>query len=589
MKIFSPNDVFQSSLIIKEIFAKNENLETLRSELLKKINTLQYEIFMDGSTSLHVLDKIIVRDCARAWRSMLNPRSEKIAGHSILEIMFRAFKGENTTGYNSAFWAEIVHLVRGVEGQIQIHDETEKDKCGAILSGREMALWRSEKLNEIGAYIGRYISRYESGLGQDAINRRKQRRRKILSALSGKTTDWNNWKWHVRNIAKNAESLARIAPLSEDDVRNISNAVQSCIPFGVTPYYASLFDDNTAEGRDRSIRAQVIPPERYVESFHETEKDFMLETDTSPEDRITRRYPSIVIFKPYNSCPQICVYCQRNWEIKSPMFPGAMAKREELERAFRWLEENDAISEVIVTGGDPLVMTDSTLKKILDRLSSIEHIKIIRIGTRTPVTLPMRFTSALCRMLASYIVPGKRMLCLMTHVQHPYEVTPEFVRAIHLLKRNGISVYNQLVYTFYVSRRFEAAALRKLLRECGVDPYYTFYPKGKEETIDYRVPVARLLQEQKEEARLLSGLCRTDEAVFNLPGIGKNYLNAWQHRDLISIARDGSRIYEFHPWEKKIVPQKTYIAKDVPIYEYLKRLESLGEDVNEYANIWFYF
>jgi lysine 2,3-aminomutase len=129
-----------------------------------------------------------------------------------------------------------------------------------------------------------------------------------------------------------------------------------------------------------------------------------------------------------------------------------------------------------------------------------------------------------------------------------------------------------------------------LLKLSGIEPYYTFNTKGKEETKEYRVPLARLLQEQKEESRLLPGLARTDEAVFNVPGLGKNYLRARQHRDLISIMPDGSRLYEFHPWEKNITENvKTYIGKDVPILDYLKNLAEIGEDVQKYKTIWYYY
>ncbi|MHA1569190.1 MAG: KamA family radical SAM protein, partial [Alphaproteobacteria bacterium] len=112
---------------------------------------------------------------------------------------------------------------------------------------------------------------------------------------------------------------------------------------------------------------------------------------------------------------------------------------------------------------------------------------------------------------------------------------------------------------------------------------------GKEETADYRVPIARLLQEQKEEARLMPGLVRTDEIVYNVPRLGKTPLRATQHRDLLSILPDGARVYEFHPWEKNIVRQRTYISKDVPILHYLQRLEEIGEDSAGYESIWHYY
>jgi len=201
----------------------------------------------------------------------------------------------------------------------------------------------------------------------------------------------------------------------------------------------------------------------------------------------------------------------------------------------------------------------------------------------------MRITEDLAEMLASFRKPGLREIALVTHVEHAYEVTPEMVEAVDRLKRRGINVYNQMVFTFENSRRFEAALLRKMLRLAGIDPYYTFNMKGKEETEKLRVPMARLLQEQKEEARLLSGLDRTDEAVYNVPRLGKNYLRAAQHRDLIGILPDGRRVYEFHPWEKKMILQETFVIPDVPILSYLEKLEARGEDPRDYESIWYYF
>jgi lysine 2,3-aminomutase len=128
-----------------------------------------------------------------------------------------------------------------------------------------------------------------------------------------------------------------------------------------------------------------------------------------------------------------------------------------------------------------------------------------------------------------------------------------------------------------------------VLRRVGIDPYYTFIPKGKEETGEYRVPLARLLQEQREEARLMPGSRRTDEAVYNVPGLGKNYLRAFQHRDLLAVLPNGSRIYDFHPWEKGVSGSRDYVGTDVPLLQYLARLEALGEDPDKYESIWYYY
>jgi len=236
-----------------------------------------------------------------------------------------------------------------------------------------------------------------------------------------------------------------------------------------------------------------------------------------------------------------------------------------------------------------LVMSDRKLKEILDRLAAIPHVERIRIGTRTPVTMPMRITDKLVELLGSYREPGRREICVITHIEHPFEVNQDMVSAVERLRRRGIPVYNQHVYTFYSSRRFEAVALRRLLRLIGVDSYYTFNAKGKEETAAYRVPIARLLQEQREEARLSPGLVRSDEAVYNVPALGKNYIRAAQDRELLAILPDGSRLYEFHPWEKFTSSKKTYVARDVSILSYLKRLEAIGEDPDDYATIWYHY
>jgi lysine 2,3-aminomutase len=395
-------------------------------------------------------------------------------------------------------------------------------------------------------------------------------------------------------VATSADALAALAPLRPAEAEAIRQARNLRIPFGVTPYYASLLDADPGSTADRALRAQVIPPLRYVEQMgaagaeRSCAFDFMLEGDTSPVDLVTRRYPAIAILKPFNTCPQICVYCQRNWEIEEAMAPGALAPQRKIEAACRYLAAHPAIREVLITGGDPLALPDAQLLPILNRVAAIKSVDVIRIGTRTPVTLPMRITPELARELGRLRIPGRREVCVVTHVQHPYEVTPELVSAVDRLRCRGISVFNQLVYTFFVSRRFEAAKLRLLLRRAGIDPYYTFIPKGKEETADYRVPLARLLQEQTEEARLLPGSRRTDEAVYNVPGMGKNYLRAFQHRDLLAILPDGSRMYEFHPWEKVMSAKPHHLGTDIPILDYLLRLEAIGESFRDYNSIWHY-
>ena len=150
-------------------------------------------------------------------------------------------------------------------------------------------------------------------------------------------------------------------------------------------------------------------------------------------------------------------------------------------------------------------------------------------------------------------------------------------------------MYNQQVFTYFNSFKYQTCFLRKNLKLSGIDPYYSFNTKGKEETTDFRVPIARIEQERKEEARLLPGIVRTNESVFNVPKLGKSHLRSWQDHEVIMILKDGSRIYRFYPWESMLLLIEDYLYTDVSIYSYLKRLENDGEDVEKYKSIWFYF
>jgi lysine 2,3-aminomutase len=578
---------------ILSIAKSADSVEEAGKALYAFVSDRQYEKYVEGASSLGTLLSI-VRDCARAWRGILISGSEKLTGFSTVKALWDLAQGNPRPDLRPGFYAEMIHLAQGVEGRVE-HLQPGYVEEAPPLADRELALRRSEELDQLWAHVEEQMSRYEDGLGGPARRRRLKRQSKIRAALGGTKKQFEDWRWQVAHICRRAEDLERLVSLTPAERDAVRRATRGRLPFGVTPYYASLFDETPGGGRDRAVRAQVLPPPDYVDHMlqnrdnRELAFDFMLEHKTSPIDLITRRYPSIAILKPYNACPQICVYCQRNWEIDEAMAPNAFAKPEEQDAAIEFIAQHPALREILVTGGDPCSLKDEVLLGILHRLAAIPHIDVIRIGTRTPVTMPMRFTPKFIRELGKLRRPGHREVCVVTHVEHAYEITPEMVAAVNRLKRQGISVFNQQVYTFYVSRRFETAKLRMLLRRIGIDPYYTFVAKGKEETNAYRVPLARLLQENKEEARLLPGSRRTDETVYNVPGLGKNYLRASQHRDLVAIMPDGARAYKFHPWEKGIINREGYVGYDIPILDYLARLEDIGEDAGSYESIWYYY
>lgn len=570
------------------------DLEQVRERLALLVTQLENDAYHRVSLANNS-SQVCARDCARVMRGMLRERADQLSDFSIAQAVSDIAREIPRPDLQPPFFAELYNILHGLHGMGPNHVLMDIPLEATELHGRPAAIARSQQLDTLWQNVEQRMAQYVSGMETEIVESRQQRRDTILAHFGGTVHQWYDWRWQLKNIVQDTGRLADLVGLSKVEKQAVAAARQRKVPFGITPHYLSLMDSYPSE-RDRAIRAQVLPPPDYVEKIalarlrHDKSLDFMLEEDTSPFDLITRRYPAICIFKPFNTCPQICVYCQRNWEIDDAMAPGSLASETEIDAAVDWIKNHPAINEVLITGGDPLALDDSILEAIISRVADIPTVERLRIGTRTLVTMPMRITSALAEMIGSFRQPGRREVAVVTHAQHVYEITPDVVAAVNHLKMQGVPVYNQLVYTFFASRRFESVALRRLLRLIGIDPYYTFNTKGKEETNAYRVPIARLLQEQKEEARLLPGLGRTDEAVFNVPGLGKNYLRSQQQRDLLSILPNGTRVYEFYPWEQNISQSiQTYVGHDVPILPYLEKLEKIGEKAEDYWSIWNYY
>jgi len=594
---------------IFKLLKESEDLEKARQSLFQFSKDLEWK-YREGEEVLHKLEYATALEAIKVFNNLISLRNEKIAGFSTLDYLWSLAKDNQkiTEEVDDGFLEEFIHLFKAIKGKADISSGwlrplLEKDGVKiadfAEIKGREAGTSRSNYLDKLYEKVHDFIDRYPSGCDDELIKEREENRKKILDYFGASLDDWNDYYWHLKHIFQDKddlENLKKLVPLTEEDIKAIEIAIENKIPFGITPYYLSLFDFSRSDRKyDYQVRSQVIPPMHYVTLMKEHRKersyyfDFMGEHDTSPKELITRRYPMISILKPYDTCPQICVYCQRNWEITGPMMPEAAPSKESLDNALGWFAKHTSMKDVLITGGDPFALGDEKIKYIMDRLCQMEHVINIRWATRTPVTLPMRITDELTKLIGSYLKPGKRNICVVTHIEGASEVTPELAEAVMKFRKQGIYVYNQLVYTLETSRRFQNAAARIAMKKAGVDPYYTFYPKGKAETKDYLVPVARLWQERKEEARLLPGQFRTDEPVFNVPRLGKNHIRAWQDRELIGLNKEGQRIYLWHPWEKGIASVEPYVYKDLPIYKYLQELAKRGENIEEYKSIWYYY
>jgi lysine 2,3-aminomutase len=286
-------------------------------------------------------------------------------------------------------------------------------------------------------------------------------------------------------------------------------AVASVYPCRVSGYYAGLIN---TEGD--AIWRQCMPDSRELQD--ETQlADPLAEGVLSPVPGVIHRYPDRVVLLVSNRCPVYCRFCMRKRHVGS--VDETLLDPRSLQQAFEYIRSTPAIHDVILSGGDPLMLDDESLQTILVRLREIRHVKIIRIGTRIPVTLPERVTPGLCSMLSRY-----HPLYINTHFNHPAEITPSSARACSLLADAGIPLGNQTVLLRGVND--DVDVMRDLmtgLLEIRVKPYYIHQMDLVKGTSHFRTPVTRGLEIVRALRGHVSGLA-VPHYVIDLPeGKGK--------------------------------------------------------------------
>ena len=367
---------------------------------------------------------------------------------------------------------------------------------------------------------------------------------------------------------------------------------------------------------------------------------------------IHRRYPEVAILIPDTlgrACGGLCASCQRMYDFQSKRlnfeFDELRPKEsweKKLRRLMAYFEEDTQLRDILITGGDALMSQNRTLQHILDAVCRMAQrkrkanltrpegqkyaeLQRIRLGSRLPAYLPMRISDELVEILRAFkekaMAAGISQFIIQTHFQTPLEMTPEAAEGIRKLLSAGWLVTNQLVYNVAASRRGHTTRLRQVLNRQGVIPYYTFSVKGFEENYAVFAPNCRSLQEQREEKRL--GLLPPDEAralsarlqaaqdpadcirrflkahhlpflatdrnVLNLPAIGKSMTFS-----MVGITAEGKRILRFdHDGTRRHSPiidrmGQIYIVENKSVAAYLRQLQAMGEDVEEYATIWNY-
>jgi len=295
-----------------------------------------------------------------------------------------------------------------------------------------------------------------------------------------KPDEWSDWHWQLRNRLTTTADFDQVMNL-DDAQRADLDACMGKFRVSVTPYYASLIDPDDPHD---PVRMQAVPTPLELVIHKEDIKDAVSEDFDSPTPRITHRYPDRVLFVVTEMCSMYCRHCTRRRLVGGT---EDIVAREQIDNAIKYIERATEVRDVLISGGDPLVLSDDQLEDIIARVRAIDHVEIIRIGSRVPVVCPQRITPELVKMLAKY-----HPIYFNTHFNHPNEFTPESKRACDLLADAGINLGNQTVLMRGINDC--ANVMKKLvhrLLEYRVKPYYYYQCDLAEGTAHFRTSVAK--------------------------------------------------------------------------------------------------
>jgi lysine 2,3-aminomutase len=540
----------------------------------------------------------------------------------------------------------------------------------------------------------KWMDRYPSGLDPRIVKLREENRDRIINLLIKKLDEgeikseryqfspkmsqeqkflqmlewWEDHRFHLSFAVRSPQLLNELLgnSLDPDTMKILYEAQEAGIPFFVNPYYLSLLHVRVpyfAIGADLAIRYYVIYTKKLVEEFGHIlawEKEDIVEPGKPnaagwilpTHHNVHRRYPEVAILIPATmgrACGGLCASCQRMYDFQrgNLNFNLDKLKPDEkwdslLKKIMKYWEEDSQLRDILITGGDALMSTDNSLKKVLDAVlemalnkkkknetlpdgEKLAEILRVRLGTRLPAYLPQRITPELCQILSDFkreaSAIGIRQFVIQTHYESPMEITPEAKDGLSRLIEAGWMVTNQHVFTSASSRRGHTSKLRQVLNEVGVLPYYTFTVKGYMENNFNFATNARAVQEQIEEkvfgmvkqhdyelirkmpdhpeniVENIQAMLQTNDQLFlaadrnvlNLPGVGKSLTFR-----VIGITRYGRRILRFdHDQTRTHSPiihsmGQVIIIESKSISEYLHQLEEIGEEINEYDSIWGY-
>lgn len=334
----------------------------------------------------------------------------------------------------------------------------------------------------------------------------KSRRDELFSDVID--SDWNDWTWQVKNRIENIDQLKEYLTLTKDEEAGAKKCLEK-FRMAITPYYLSLIND---QDEFDPIRKQAVPTIDELNISSADLLDPLHEDGDSPVPGLTHRYPDRVLLLITDQCAMYCRHCTRR------RFAGQndnCLPKVQIEKCIDYIASNPAIRDVLLSGGDALLMSDENLEYIIKKLRAIPHVEIIRIGSRVPVVMPQRITNDLVNMLKKY-----HPIWLNTHFNHPNEITEESKKACEKLANAGIPLGNQSVLLKGVNDCVHV--MKKLVTELAkirVRPYYIYQCDLSMGLSHFRTPVSKGVEIIEALRGHTSGYC-VPTFVVDAPGGG---------------------------------------------------------------------
>jgi lysine 2,3-aminomutase len=343
-------------------------------------------------------------------------------------------------------------------------------------------------------------------------------------------SNWKDWKWQLKNSVKTIEKFELLTGIRfpEEEKRLIRMTLER-FPLSVTPYYLSLID--TENYRNDPVFKQAFAHIDELTVLRTDMKDPLSEDKDSPVEGITHRYPDRVLFHVSNICAMYCRHCTRKRKVGDV---DSIPNKEQLKKGIEYIKNTPQVRDVLLSGGDPLMLSNSYIDWLLSEITAIPHVEVVRIGTRMPVVLPYRITNELIEVLKKY-----QPLWINTHFNHPREITASSREALAMLADAGFPLGNQSVLLADVNDcpRIMKKLVHKLVQN-RVRPYYLYQCDLSEGLAHFRTPVGKGIEIMESLIGHTSGFA-VPTYVIDAPGGGgkipvmPNYIISWSTNKVV--------------------------------------------------------